>query len=241
MKRNFCHSTPADFTLPEQLDPARYNRVLALIPHPDDEAIGCGGLLIRLAQNQSIIKAVLVSDGSGGGALPDGTAQTRSKEFECSLDTMGITTYEMWDLPDGRLNESAELPAKIESAIREFAPDLVVSPWYRDIHPDHAVLGCIAKQCADRGICDVLFYEVWTPLPCTHILDITDVMEAKKQAIGCHRTALRYGHYLEGSIGLGTYRGLYLPFDTMPKFGEAYSFYPGTKGWMSKLTSLFAR
>src|SRR6185369_17733543 len=64
---------------PQQLDLSPARRVLVVAPHPDDETLGCGGTLARLAPLCEV-HLLLVTNGDGGGALPTGTSQTRKKE-----------------------------------------------------------------------------------------------------------------------------------------------------------------
>ena len=40
--------------------------VLVLSPHPDDDALGCGGLLIRLSHGGAHIKCLYIYDGASG-------------------------------------------------------------------------------------------------------------------------------------------------------------------------------
>jgi hypothetical protein len=47
---------------PKRLEPPLAKRILAISPHPDDEAIGCGGLLLAHA-NKSEIRIVNVYNG----------------------------------------------------------------------------------------------------------------------------------------------------------------------------------
>ncbi len=53
-------------------------------------------------------------------------------------------------------------------------------------------------------------YEVWCPLPATHLVDISAVADTKWAAISQHQTALKCGDYLTASQGLARYRGLLL-------------------------------
>ncbi|RZK45444.1 MAG: hypothetical protein EOO59_21060 [Hymenobacter sp.] len=65
---SFSLATPDSPFLSYPLRPASYAATLGptvvLVPHPDDEALGCGGLLALLRQAGQPVAAVLVSDGS---------------------------------------------------------------------------------------------------------------------------------------------------------------------------------
>ncbi|MGM0632258.1 MAG: PIG-L deacetylase family protein [Pseudomonadota bacterium] len=200
-------------TPPGHLDVDALGRALVLIPHPDDEVIGCGGLLARLAERSQPTLVVLVSDGSGAGELPPGTDEVRQREFR---DAMAVLypdcELRLWRLPDGALREE-ELVPLMEDARRSFRADSIVTPWPRDLHPDHAALGRAALRVyrAAPGLRGVLFYEAWTPLDANRLLEVTDTWARKEQALRCHATALAAQNYERSMDGLARHRALLLP------------------------------
>ena len=74
--------------LPQALDLTQARKVLVFAPHPDDETLGCGGTLARLALHCPV-KVVLVTDGSGAGGLPPGADTIRQAEFVRALAVLG--------------------------------------------------------------------------------------------------------------------------------------------------------
>ena len=210
--------------IPNELQIHGYHSALVLIPHPDDEALGCGGLLALLAQSQCDIHVVLVTDGAGLDHSKKGQASIRQEEFVKSLEILGVCRIpEMWQYPDGKLATQAGLVEAIDSAISKLTPDIVIAPWYNDWHLDHAAIGRAARKICKRRRVECLFFEVWTPLRPTHIIDITECIEIKRCAIKCHATALKYGNFQDALIGLNSYRSLFLPkYNQQPIFAEAY-------------------
>lgn len=207
---------------PIEFDLSPFRWVMAFIPHPDDEALGCGGLLHKLACAGCAIDLVLVSDGSGGPDHPENLSSKRLQEFRKSLAVLQVHQHTEWNLPDGRLADVKDLGRRIDNRITNGGPDLVIAPWPHDLHADHAVIGQhVAAACARQGV-TVAYFEVWSPLPATHVLDVTDVFRVKKKALRQHRTALRFGNYLGAMTGLATFRGIYLPYLGKPRFAEAY-------------------
>lgn len=213
---------------PCPLDISDWHHVLTFIPHADDEAIGCGGLLAMLSDRGVNAHVVLVSDSSGAGGLPEGTSLRRQNEFIESLNVLHPTSlYECWQLPDGQLHQHEEaLTAKITHLLTTTDAETLICPWPMDMHPDHSAVGYAVinglKQHPGR-IQHIFFYEVWSPLPASHILDISDSWQRKEQALNCHQTALACGNYLRAMAGLAAYRALLLP--TMAQdghFAEAY-------------------
>lgn len=196
---------------PAPLDPEDVNRALVLVPHPDDESIGCGGLLAALADLGIPVRVILVSDGSGAGGLPPGSSEIRFKEFLAALNVLGKSiSYEWWMLPDGSLKDCHGMDALLIQSIVRFEPTLLVAPWLYDLHPDHAAVGLLAARVNQeiklpQG---VLFYEVWSPLPANFFLSINTYWSKKKFALSCHKTALECGNYPRAMEGLASYRSL---------------------------------
>ena len=197
---------------PLPLNPAEVKRALVLIPHPDDEAIGCGGLLASLAQLGVVVRVVLVSDGSGAGGLPEGAAAIRFKEFLASLNTLGASiSHEAWQLPDGGLaDQSAVMDTLLAQSLANFKPSLLVAPWLYDLHPDHAAVGQLAlrRHQQFKLAQGVLFYEVWSPVAANRFLNIRSVWPTKLAALQCHTTALECGNYVRAMQSLAAYRSL---------------------------------
>ena len=198
--------------LPQRMDLSQARRVLVFAPHPDDEAIGCGGLLALLARAGTAVKVVLVSDGSGAGDLPAGTDQVRQREFVASLAQLGVVDHALLGFPDGDLRLEPKLCDALARQVSEFAPDWVFVPSASDLHRDHRVVFEAVRRAAAAGdsVRCLWQYETWGPVSASHVLDITAVLDQKLAALSRHQTALAYGNYLEGTAGLARYRALLL-------------------------------
>lgn len=210
--------------LPHVLNLGQLRRVQVFAPHPDDESIGCGGLLALLAQQQCDIQVVLVSDGSGAGGLPPGASLVRLQEFVRALNELGIADHRLLNFPDGNVQSSDILKQSLMDCIGDFLPDTVLMPSILDLHRDHRVVAEMLFDISNvfQFIQRLIQYEVWCPLPATHIVDITSVAEQKWNAIRQHKTALACGNYLDASEGLARYRGLLLGRPGKSALAEAY-------------------
>jgi LmbE family N-acetylglucosaminyl deacetylase len=202
--------------LPQTLDLQKANKVLVFVPHPDDETLGCGGTLAILAQ-QCPVKVVLVTDGAGAGGLPAGSDVVRSREFTQALEHLGITDSEQLQQPDGAFEATTALAQRIAQLIEDYRPNWVFLPSPLDYHRDHVRIAAFLEPLCRRAssVQQILFYEIWAPVPATHVVDITDQFHSKSQALAQHATALACGDYLRAMEGLCRYRGLYLGFNRM--------------------------
>jgi LmbE family N-acetylglucosaminyl deacetylase len=196
--------------LPQALPLDEARRVLVLAPHPDDECIGCGGLIARLVGLGVVVRVVLVTDGSGAGGLPAGADRLRQHEFLAALGRLGVAEHKMLGFPDGGLRPDAGLFDAVAREFDSFAPNWVLCPCSADAHRDHRCVAQAARRAARRcpAVQALLEYETWGLLPATHVLDIGTVMEAKMAALSEHVTALQQMDYAGATRGLARYRGL---------------------------------
>ncbi|HWS72633.1 MAG TPA: PIG-L family deacetylase, partial [Thermoanaerobaculia bacterium] len=212
-------------SIPYEPAALRGERLLVLAPHPDDEAIGCGGLVARHLREGRKVRVVIATNGAEAG-----DAAAREEESRHGLALLGEgVDLELYRLPDRHLGEhSEELLAKLRATIAGFAPDLIAVPSPIEIHPDHLALSqafCDLVQrdatlFADLALTRVAFYEVSQPIRPNTLVDISDVAEAKYAAIGAHESQLALRNYAAFARGLNTYRAMTLPAGTT--FAEGY-------------------
>jgi len=184
------------------LPPAR--RVLIVVPHPDDESIGAGGLLARLVARGVHVDALLVTDGEatiGSRTGPVETGRRRRGEFREACATLGVGVHATLALPDGAVRaHHASLVAAVADALTALRPDLVLAPWPLEAHADHrAVLHATAAALTGpatptptlAGAMVTLWtYEAHTPIPNpSHVIDVTDHVATKRAALAAHVTA----------------------------------------------------
>ena len=220
--------------IPYEPAPLRGERLLIFAPHPDDEVIACGGLLAQHLGDRRSVRIVVVTDGTKAtGAGDDAAAyrDLRERESRRGVEILGgKADIHFLRVPDRGLGDD------VGSALREhlaaFRPDLVCVPSAVEIHPDHVALSrafCHLVQrdetlFADLASTRVAFYEVSQPLRPNILVDITDVAEAKYDAIRAHESQIALKDYVAYARGLNAYRAMTLPPDV--KAAEAYRVMP---------------
>jgi LmbE family N-acetylglucosaminyl deacetylase len=179
---------------------------------PDDETLGCGGLITILARGGSAFSFVFVTD--GGASHPRSVSWSRSRlasrrEAEAieALHRLGVGHAPRCFLrladaaipPEGSPEWDAAI-ARVENIIRDFQPHLMLLPWRRDPHRDHRDswrLARIALQHAGAHPL-ILEYAIWldelgapedrprqdeaAPI----VLDVREALGHKQAAIAAH-------------------------------------------------------
>lgn len=187
---------------------------LVIAPHPDDEAIGCGGTLcLRTRQGGRVVAVFLTSGELGLKNLPAEEARrTREQEAEAAARILGISDLHFLRLPDWGCAESVpQAAAALAPIIAAEAPSLVLLPHPGDEHPDHrASLPIVATALARHPDLrpELRGYEVWAPLPAfDYVENITPVMEQKLRSVAAYPSQLASFRYDRAVTGLAQYRG----------------------------------
>jgi len=188
--------------------------VLVLAPHPDDEAIGCGGTVARhSAQGDRVTVVFLTSGELALKHLPkEGAWEVREGEAERAAEVLGITGLEFLRQPDWYLSEQVMRTASLLRPILErVLPERIYLPHRGEWHPDHQACHPILRAALNDARLpepSLMGYEVWTPLSEYDLVkDITGTMARKLQAVRCYRSQLGHFRYDRAVRGLNEYRG----------------------------------
>jgi bacillithiol biosynthesis deacetylase BshB1 len=77
-----------------------------------------------------------------------GTREERDHEAQKAASLMGAQFRENLNMPDCEIIDSVENRKQIASVIRRHRPKLVLAPYWRDRHPDHAATGSLVRNSA---------------------------------------------------------------------------------------------
>jgi LmbE family N-acetylglucosaminyl deacetylase len=215
---------------------------LVIAPHADDEAVGAGGLIAKLAKSNASVKVIFVAvDGFHHyGIDRDTTLDERKKEIKHVASILSFQyeiVYEGKDLIE-KLDtiSQRDLVDLFETKFNEHRPDLVLLPHGVDFDQDHiacfkaafAAARPIPEQLGKHFPKKILTYEspklVWSERPFhpTMYWDITTELEVKLQAVSAYKTQLRappHVRSLENIRNLAKLRGS----EAGIEFAEAYS------------------
>lgn len=187
-----------------------------IAPHPDDESLGCGGLIALLTQFGNPVRVIVMSDGVGSHRNSreypeDRLRALRQEETIAAVETLGLPRENIafLDLPDQYVpvSGSSGFSEAVDACYaamteNEFAPETLVLPWRRDPHCDHAASWWIARAASamiDRPL-KILEYAVWlaelgdaAAWPTADEarvlrVDVASVLQRKRNAIDCHRS-----------------------------------------------------
>ena len=188
--------------------------VLVIAPHPDDEAIGCGGSVRKHALQRDRVVAVFLTSGELGLKHLDREKACAVREGEArkAASILGISVSLFLRGPDWELEAATqETAAGLHPIVAREQPSIVYLPHAGEWHPDHraavqVLRAALTEETKSKIVCRG--YEVWTPLAeYDHVEDISDVMAVKMKAIRAHRSQVEQLAYAQAARGLNAYRG----------------------------------
>lgn len=173
------------------------DNALVIAPHGDDEAIGCGGAIRKLASSGTNVTLAVLTD----------QGRLRSDETALSAKMLGINEVFNLGLREESLEHDLSLGDKLREIIDKYSPDTVFVPFLLDNHTDHRGLNKALIQMGDsfQNKFMVYSYAVWLPLYPNFLLDIGHVWEIKKQAIEFYKSQTASRDYVTMSYSLSKY------------------------------------
>lgn len=192
-----------------EMEPSDFVRrgLLVIAPHPDDESLGCGGLIAACRAAGLPVSILIVSDGGGshpGSALfpPAILAALRQQEAIMAAAALGVgpSHVHFGGLPDRSVPMSgyeAERACERIAALAA-AADVVAVTWRHDPHGDHKASFALARAAVGRVYGASLWeYPIWgLTLPPKMALPgerprgvrvrVADHLPAKRRAIAAH-------------------------------------------------------
>ena len=183
--------------------------VLAVMAHPDDAEIFCGGALIKSADAG---ERTGVLDLTAGEAGTRGTIQSRAREAAAAAEVMGLADRRCAGLQDAALVNDVQSRVVVARLMRILRPRVIVTHWTRGRHPDHRAAARLTRDAAflaglrklpaegaphrpEKVVYALAFRE--DPVKPTFVVDITAQMDRKIEALAA------YGSQFQGKSGMG--------------------------------------
>jgi LmbE family N-acetylglucosaminyl deacetylase len=114
------------------------SRILIVAPHPDDEVLGCGGVIARHVATSDDVYVVIVSKGAPDVFQPEFVEQGR-QEAAAANKMLGTKRMFFLDFPAPRLDSvpKSTLAGALKDVIVQVQPATVYLPHHGDLHGDH--------------------------------------------------------------------------------------------------------
>jgi bacillithiol biosynthesis deacetylase BshB1 len=187
--------------------------LLAIMAHPDDAELLCGGTLCHAADSG---RGAGILDLTAGETGSWGTVEERAADAETARDILGVAVRTNAGLTDGGLTNTPETRLVVAAHIRRLRPRTVILHWPSSRHPDHGAASALGRDaCFIAGLRRApidgephrpakLLYAlsyVEEAVKPTFVVDITDQFERKLEAI------FAFGSQFEDRTAMGDVLG----------------------------------
>lgn len=181
--------------------------ILIIAPHPDDEVLGCGGIMSRYASEGHNVFALIVTRGTPKKYSDERIVKGRQQALQAH-SLLGVKETFFLDYPAPELDQISQ--AAISDSILEIISKLKVTilfiPHRGDIHRDHYVVFnaalVAARPFGDYTVKAIYAYETlseteWAPPFCNdsfipnYFVNIEQYFQNKVDAISCYSGQLR--------------------------------------------------
>ena len=174
--------------------------ILAVFAHPDDVELAVGGTLLRMKHLGYRTGALDVTRGEMG---TRGTPERRAQESTDAAQILGLDIRENLGLPDGHVFVNDDERTRLVRVLRRLKPRVILTHQDGDPHPDHAHIVQLVRESArlasmqryheesgrDKIPVPNIAHTVFSRrLPPSFIVDVSDFLEKKMEAIRAHHS-----------------------------------------------------
>lgn len=201
-------------------------KIAVISAHPDDEAFGCAGTILKhkfLGDKIDFLWLTNGIDSRKNISVED--KETRNKEFKSAVEFISPRYYETKKFPDNMLDEVAflDIVQEIESFLLVSKPDIIYTHFYNDLNIDHKITSRAVMTASRPGsptfVKEIYAFEVpssteWNYTkeqfsPDTYI-DVTNFIDRKTKYLKCYSGELRkhpHPRSVENILALSQVRG----------------------------------
>ncbi len=216
--------------------PIENKQIFVVAPHPDDEVFGPGGTLIQSIRKGSSVTTLYLTTGA------EYCADRMRKEARSAGEKIGYDTHFL-EYRAGKLPINRECIERFSKIINQSSPDVVFIPFCLDDHDDHRRASHILLLASQMGLlkCDfeIWAYQVYTSIIPSVVVDITDAVQEKEEAIRLWESQMEKRDWVQFSLGLNAHNVRYLPYNKPRGYAETFFVLP-LKGYLELCSEYFS-
>lgn len=209
----------ARFLEPKTVSSPKNQKVLIIAPHPDDEVIGMGGTLAQMIDNQCNVDVI---------SLTFGADKPSVEEAQKCADFLNYKFIHFFDFTPKTITMDDETLKTFAHTIEKSKPDIIFVPFMLDDHDDHRrasdlLLSSVEKKYLKNiDHIQIWAYQVYTAIPLNAVVNITNTMEKKLEAIEMYQSRFSQRHWSHFAMGLSAFNVRFLNGNKKKDFAEVF-------------------
>jgi LmbE family N-acetylglucosaminyl deacetylase len=182
-------------------------KILIVAPHPDDEVLGCGGIMKKFADLGESVYVVVITRGTPKMYADEKITNIRNEALT-SHTILGVKETKFFDFhaPELDITSNAAISMKLALMLKEWGISDLFLPHRGDIHHDHSMVfkaGLVAaRPVGNYSVKNIYCYETlseteWAPpfsddafIP-NHFINVEKEMSFKLEAMQCFKSQIR--------------------------------------------------
>jgi LmbE family N-acetylglucosaminyl deacetylase len=188
-------------------------RILVVAAHPDDEVLGCGGTIARLAREGHEVRVAILAEGMTSRSPEREQADPKQvrhlhQQARRAADKLHAREVVVRKLPDNRLDTVPllEVVKLVEELIEKFKPEVIYTHHPGDLNVDHGIVHravvTATRPMPGQRVREIFAFEVASSTEWAFhrlepsfrpnvFVDITETLETKISALACYDTETR--------------------------------------------------
>ena len=140
--------------------------VIIFAAHPDDEVIGCGGVIAKHTSSGDKVHVVFMANGVSSRNASNQEIVDRQNAAKNAADILGISSIKQFDFLDNEMDTTSLLGVvqAIEGVIDELQPEIIYTHHISDLNIDHQIANkatvTACRPQSRKSVKNILFFEV---------------------------------------------------------------------------------
>ena len=181
--------------------------ILVVAAHPDDEVLGCGGVIAKHTSKGDQVHVVFMTNGVGSRYASSKEIQEREWSAKNAANILSVSSIQQFDFPDNKMDAVALLDVVqlIERVVDKLQPEIIYTHHIGDLNIDHQITHkAVMTVCRPQpGFCvkEIYAFEVlssteWQTPGVLHFspnvyIDITKFIDIKKKTLKIYSEEMR--------------------------------------------------
>lgn len=186
-------------------------KILVIAAHPDDEILGCGGTIAKLAKADGQVYTLILGTGVASRYETENGKEIKSqieelkRQLYAANETVGVKEVFIHNFPDNKFDTVAllDIVKVIEKIKTKIKPEVVFTHYLKDLNIDHQItyqaVITAARPLSTETVREIYSFEVPSSTEWAYPLsfapdvffDITETVDLKIKAISSYKSELR--------------------------------------------------
>ncbi|MBC98975.1 MAG: hypothetical protein CME63_14630 [Halobacteriovoraceae bacterium] len=181
-------------------------KILVLVAHSDDEALGCGGTIAKHIRSGDHVKLIFMTNGVGSRENSSSLEiEERNSSLKKSCEILGVKDYVQLNFEDNKMDmyPLLDIIKEVSSVLKGYDPELIYTHHSSDLNVDHRITHDVCFTIfRPQPFCSVVEIRTFEVPSSTHwntgssftpnlFVDIKEVKELKMKSLKCYDEEIR--------------------------------------------------